>query len=479
MKFIFFIYLQILFFLKFSNSLYFCDSTFDERQIIYNTSLSNLQKNFKITKGDFIFTNKTFGNPAGTYGVFKFDHLPYALEYKIQNLSSFFNLNITSTIIGKQDALVLYMCTPPFGDYFSFVNYVLARFNGSNFWLPATPLNDPINNLIMNTSSREPYNSSVLFISTGDYKTFNQIKKSFINNGVSPNAINFLPIPTDLFKFKSDFLPWIINKSDLINYHFRISSYDHYNPIMIEYLNYTWPFYFLKFNKKIVKKDPVYSLPLRNRKSNNSQLFLQDNLYELVSKTIQNYSSILKVKHIFHLNHIVPDYNQCLNNNSFYPIVPNLSNFGFKLIPGFCDFFVRDALYSLYPNIYSSLNITNDLYFSNNTFVIFGVNQVYMNQSIYSNLLLTIARAPETIEHTSNLTSNDLIKSTNQNEFYKYAWTRNCSIFGKYCRQFTYDEINENNLIFIAERKYLNPITKIGPDPNELLEPIVIVFENI
>jgi hypothetical protein len=51
---------------------------------VYNRSY-----NFEIGRGDFLFTNKSYGNPAGTYGVFKFDDLPFALEYKIQNFQVF------------------------------------------------------------------------------------------------------------------------------------------------------------------------------------------------------------------------------------------------------------------------------------------------------------------------------------------------------------------------------------------------------
>lgn len=465
-------------FLLFATCYAQCDTSFRQRELIYNDSLKNLQDDFKITKGDFIFTNKSFGNPAGTYGIFKFNHLPIALEYEIQNISSFFSLNTTSTVMGKKDALVLYMCTPPFGDYFSFVNYVLVRFQLPKYWLSATPLNDPINNLIMNTSTKEPYNSTVLFISTGDHLTYLRIRKSFIENGVPDYAINFLPIPTNKVKFKQDIIPWILQQSDLLNYHFRISSFNHYDPMMQEYLGTTWPYYFLKAKPRLAHQ-PVSALPLRNRKSNQSQLHLEDTLFDLVTKTIDNYSHTHSVLHIFRLNHIVPDFDQCLTNSSYLPIFPNLPAWGVKSIPGFCDFFVRDSLYSLYPNIYSSTNITDDLQFSiDKTFAIFGINQVYMKQAVYTNLLLTTSSHPEDPLHTSNLTAKQLLGSTTQEPFFQYFWSRNCTLFGKYCQEITQQQMNYTDWVFMAERKYLNPTTKIGPDPESVLEPVIVLFKS-
>jgi len=442
-------------------------------------SLKPLEKKYSIQKGDFVFTNKSYGNPAGTYGVFKFDNFPPALNFVIQNISSFFSLNTTSTVIGRKDALVLQMCTPPFGDYFSFVNYVLVRFNLPKYWLAATPLNDPINQLVMNTSTSNPYNASVLFISTGDYETFLEIRESFLQNGIDPHTINYLPIPVDKFKFRHYHLPWILDQADLINYHFRLSSYDHYNPLMIEYLNITWPFYFLH-SKNVLRGQPARSFPERPRQSNQTQVYKKDNLYELVTKTIQSLAKTHIVKNVFNMDHIIPDFTECLTNSSYLPIFPNLPQWGVKSIPGFCDFFVRDSLYSVYPNIYASESITNDLKFgTNRTIAVFGINQVVAKQAMYTNLLLTPVSHPEDPAHTSNVSANSLVGSTDQEPYFRWYWSRNCTQFGKFCREISYKEINNTDWVFMAERKYLNPTTKIGPDPTEVLEPLVVIFEEI
>ena len=41
---------------------YNCDSSLLQREKIYEKSLVHLENNFQIQKGEFIFTNKSFGN---------------------------------------------------------------------------------------------------------------------------------------------------------------------------------------------------------------------------------------------------------------------------------------------------------------------------------------------------------------------------------------------------------------------------------
>ncbi len=37
--------------------------------------------------------------------------------------------------------------------------------------------------------------------------------------------------------------------------------------------------------------------------------------------------------------------------------------------------------------------------------------------------------------------------------------------------------INETEWLYVAERKYLEPATRTGPAPNELMPPIILVFD--
>jgi hypothetical protein len=454
---------------------------------IYEKAIGKLPE-FKTIKSNLTFTSRSLGNPGGTYGAFIFpdSETPFSLRYfeKKMNLTKFFNSSITSTVMNNKDAIVLLIKLPPpnTAQYFSIINYVLARFNSTKtHWLAGVPLNDPINNLIINST-----NNIALIISTGDVGIFNKISNSFIKAGVNKNAINFLPIPSDKVKFRHYIQPWILDKSDLISWHFRVSSYNKSDESILEYLNTNWEYYLLRHRNGLRYTDepiPAYSMPLRIRETNTNQSYLTNKYNSLINNIIKKENKTLR--YILPLNHVIPDFNQCLTNNSYYPIFYPIPEWNFKGIPGFCDFFVRDALYSIYPNTNSSNEVLKDFKFYNNrTFISIGINQVLMNQCIYSNLLITTLSHPEDPNHTFNLTATDLINSANKygnnfNEFYAYKWTRKCNN-ESYCQEVNENQINStSDWITFAERKYLNPNTKIGPSPNELLQPIILVFDEI
>jgi hypothetical protein len=466
-----------------------CDTTLLERQTMYEKALNTLQ-NFKGIQSNLTFTKRSLGNPGGTYGAFLFPEYlqPLSLKYLEKNISSFFNSSQVSTVMGNKDALIFLTCTPPSSDYFSIVNYVLARFNSTKtHWLAGVPLNDPINNLIINTTKNE-YNSTTLIISTGDINSYNNIKKAFIDAGLNKNAINFLPIPNDKVKFRHYIEPWILDQSDLISWHFRISSYNKTDTYIQEYLNTNWEFYFLKHYNGIFRNselEPAYSAPLRKRETNNNQLYLESKYNELINK-ITNKMNTYNLTHQIKLNHVIPDFEQCLTNNSYYGIFYPIPEWNFTGLSGFCDFFVRDSLYSMYPNVNSTSEILKDLkFYKNRTFIAVGINQVKMRQCVYSNLLISTLSHPEDPLHTSNLTALELNDSTNQygknfDEFYTYKWSRNCEKNELYCQEFNENQINSTtDWIIFAERKYLNPKTKIGPSEYELLPPTILIFDKI
>lgn len=44
-------------------------------------------------------------------------------------------------------------------------------------------------------------------------------------------------------------------------------------------------------------------------------------------------------------------------------------------------------------------------------------------------------------------------------------------------REVTPQMINGTEFLFVVERKYLQPETRTGPNPNEVMPPIVLVFD--
>jgi hypothetical protein len=49
--------------------------------------------------------------------------------------------------------------------------------------------------------------------------------------------------------------------------------------------------------------------------------------------------------------------------------------------------------------------------------------------------------------------------------------------FEPFCTMVPETTLNTTEFVFVVQRAYLNPVTKIGPDPAEMLVPRVLVFE--
>lgn len=49
--------------------------------------------------------------------------------------------------------------------------------------------------------------------------------------------------------------------------------------------------------------------------------------------------------------------------------------------------------------------------------------------------------------------------------------------FEPFCTTVPEGTLNATEYVYVVERKYLNPVTKIGPDPKEVVPPRVLVFE--
>lgn len=73
-------------------------------------------------------------------------------------------------VLGPRDAVVGLLCTPPPVRYFGLRSYTIFRFRPSP-WLSAAELADPINNLIINTTSNDPndvFRRTAAVVSTAD-----------------------------------------------------------------------------------------------------------------------------------------------------------------------------------------------------------------------------------------------------------------------------------------------------------------------
>jgi hypothetical protein len=452
-----------------------CDTSIEDRNLIYSKALANLKKinNFVPISTPLTFnSNISLGNPGGKYGVFNFPEYLQPPILKVLGKQSlynkFFNSSKYSVTPNQKDALIFLTCTPTNVEYYSFVNYIMTRVNNKTAWVPAVPLNDPINHLVINTT-KQAFNATTLIISTGDYYVFEQIKYAFINAGLNESAINLLPITN--VKFRHHLKPWVLDESDMISWHFRIISE---NPDK-KFLDTIWPAYYL-LNINLEPTIEINAVKEKNRITGKTQEYLLPTFNKLIDLVKNKY----KLNMVSSISHVVPDFHDCLTDNG-YPVFPPIVEWNFSGIHGCCDFFVRDSLYSILPNINTTHEELLNLKFTkqNTEFVAIGVNQVQMNTSVYSNLLITSFKSPENSSHTSNLTSTEITGSAIQfgdefKNFFVYKWSRKCDVNELFCTEISQERIADDDFILFAERKYLNPKTTIGPDKNELIEPVVL-----
>jgi hypothetical protein len=106
--------------------------------------------------------------------------------------------------------------------------------------------------------------------------------------------------------------------------------------------------------------------------------------------------------------HLVPDPIRCIEEPSTYtPIFsPHDTNYSFGVMPT-CDWFSNDALYSLYPNI-STTVLTFPL---NRIYAAVGFDQPNIGRCMFYNLLMSTPLGFEQSAHTVNFTSQDLFQS--------------------------------------------------------------------
>jgi len=130
--------------------------------------------------------------------------------------------------------------------------------------------------------------------------------------------------------------------------------------------------------------------------------------------------------------------------------------------------------------------------------VVVGVIHSVLGNSTYSNLAvynvaksMAVGGVIDTQQNGSALpflqhqilnTAEEAFPSINVNAsiFYVQKFSRNCSTNEQYCFTVptTFPGVPLDGMLTFAERAYLEPSTKVGPDPNNLLPPIILQFNS-
>ena len=214
-----------------------CDSSEAQRALVLERALGALRDDFVLQRGNLSF--HLGGNPQGRYGVsvFSEDLLPPGLK-KASKVTAGFPIPINASfVLGPQDAVFWFGCTPPPARYFSIRSYLAYRFlpagedeavyNVTGL-MPAAELGPPTNNAVMKTTGApgSPFSKTTLFVSTGDEATYRQIRKAFGAAGFPETAMNLDVLPAEKVSFRHKHLPWVADRADTIAWQFRVNVRD-------------------------------------------------------------------------------------------------------------------------------------------------------------------------------------------------------------------------------------------------------------
>lgn len=346
-------------------------------------------------------------------------------------------------IPSPRDAVVFLGCTPPLSDYFSIRSYLGVKEVVSNnvqipneklqsphllpfkSYLPFAELGDPANILTLNTTKGTyQHNATLLLTSTGDEETRDIVSNIFEEVGFPREAMNFDIIPNDLVQFRNQTVEkWVDNLSDGIAIQFRVSGFHNVTQRDL-YYNTTFPVIYLHAKSfsayaKEENKKPLYRAPYRPKGTGDSQFqsnytealdFIQEKILNIFSTSSISNATVISSssesksesqRPVLSSNasmiHVVPDPIRCIQEPStYYPIFfPHDTNYTFSVMPT-CDWFSNDALYSLYPNI-STTVLTFPL---NRIYVLVGYDQSNLGRCMFYNLLMSTPAGFEQSAHT-------------------------------------------------------------------------------
>ena len=448
-------------------------------------------------EGKLIFRqNASFyngANPSGCYGVPYFeDSMKVTNPYSVDAHATFW--------LRSSNILILPICTPPKSIYFSFISYIMERYNDyqNNTVIPGrkqlyASLGAALNNLVWNTQSNDienNYNSLSTILATGDNKTFNEIYNLLTNNNIynlTSNEINLETLPNEYIKF----LPYKYNNLNIEEYN---KSYDVGTFILrvTLTLNETEYQQYIHTNQSIFLLEPKHINPNDNIPKEPFQAFVRETYSDQNMNEAKIYNGILNEYENDLIKYFKDTYNYKFVRDLVFPNIQynrnvtdfNLTTYGFACIDlnENCGGDNRDAQY--YEMLRSSNLTLND---SKTFYIILGVmhSNPDIKQTIYSNIVYEDSTLNR--DHSSNpfitmfeYNGSGLILpvKTNINENY----LKNLYVVQATTSNLCNDKLpgfcinGTANWTTPYIRNYLNPITKTRPNINEITPSILIQF---
>ena len=415
----------------------------------------------------------------------------------------------------RRDASVVITCAPPtVAKYYSFVTYVWRKTFGRTLGLRALratvsaqarsgAVNIGNENGKQTTTTTRAFQRPIIIITTASEKTFQAIKKTFVDIGIDETSIELEALRYD----ELNFLPSII--ADDLTTSFRVSTWPLKGAEALGfYAKFEWPAFLVRADEEGIRRgtsgDDIFydakNLPMRKARSENvtgsknQRIVVTQEQLDAVALSIEN---ALKTKfdqdiERFRLQRVdVGDGSKCLESISYQPFA----------LPGVqtrsgCFGSTSDAAYSLSEKLVNNLGELSDgdlildstaVLESNQEFVILivGSNEVFNERATFFNIAAYTSgnpvlsrRSARNVQIVASLddrsfksssvssllqqSNND--NSNNSNSFFVAAFgtsDKACSnVKGISCAVML--DRNFGN-IFLIERVYLDPETALAP----------------
>lgn len=363
--------------------------------------------------------------------------------------------------LDPDEAVVLIGRTPPPEKYFSYQIYLVERTYGNQPRFLFNSTGDTINLRTLHTIGSDPFNRPVVLIFTPDKSTDSRVRAALLNAGYPAAIINTIVVPSAILKLgldaTSDTL-LIASRNAMFTSPNAGDSYIQNPPFTL--LRVTPP------DETVPNPFPVP--PLRVRGTGHTELDLTPTLSKLHDAIITQNAGLTATDYVTRtIAYEGYDYTQ-------------------RGVTSLGD--TRDALYlgaGYLPDFGSNSNLT----LGDNEFLIaYGLIHAATGKATYTNVN---AYASETAKLSlGSIFSNNLAGSAEQylpgdpdaNQMYAVKISRNCSEGEAYCLplappdpcpRFTLGSSTQLGVIF---RIYLEPGTKIGPAPPEILYDRLIKF---
>lgn len=381
------------------------------------------------------------------------------------------------------EALIFYGCTPPQSRYFGIQTYAMV----SHEHLLFADMGDSVNFDTINTTQPSfPFDTTLLMTTTGDQQARDDVEAAFqkagesaavFNTDIIPNVteIGLAPMGNGL---SSTIFMTVFRIADCSN-----SSFCH------EYYNQNWTV--IRATPRTPRNQVSFGVPAyKNRTTDITENAYASTLNLLVNNVIkasvslhvklQKQATLLPL--LIDGRTCIADHSNCLGDtrDACYmdgdePLLPAMV---YNSPPSIlAPLFAQNPL-NIMPNG-PAFFLSDD---PNDFLIMVGVihSQTPVPKATYTNIAVyDVLKAMGVFAAMDEaITGSAALYGINEPYYYAYKFARNCSSTEIFCYSVptTFPGVPIDAPLTFVERAYVDPATTVGPDPLELLPPVILHF---